>query len=140
MPHRNFSYSEHHSNSCHVEGLYRKRALAGAALPVALVALWLGPLLHNALAIPLEKGFDALHHVAYVEHLREHGTLPNAFDGWSMFHPPLYYVATALAVEALGANAALGWKLFGVLAGLASVLAFAAYIRASVGVNSGRRA
>lgn len=96
------------------------------AIPVLLAALWLGPLARTALAIPLDAGFDARHHLAYVDFLREQRTLPHANDGWSMFHPPLYYAATALAVEAaehVSAHPRLGWKLVGLLAGLASAIA-----------------
>lgn len=103
----------------------RRRALGGAAavaLPVLIVVVWLGPLARNALAIPRDVGFDARHHIEYVEFLREHRHLPVATDGWSMFHPPLYYAATALLVELADADARWGWKLVGVLAGLGSAL------------------
>lgn len=99
------------------------RALA-AAIGLGLLALWLGPLAANALGLPHTVGFDALHHVAYVEYLREHRALPTAFDGWSMFHPPLYYATTALLLDATGGSPA-AWKLVGLLAGIGSLLATA---------------
>ncbi|MBW2363067.1 MAG: hypothetical protein JRG84_19385 [Deltaproteobacteria bacterium] len=114
-----------------------------AAIPVLLAALWLGPLARTSLAIPLEVGFDARHHLAYVDFLREHRSLPQASDGWSMFHPPLYYAATALAVEAserVGAHPRLGWKLVGLLAGLTSALAVGLLARRVFGRDSSEAA
>jgi hypothetical protein len=104
---------------------WRRRLLA--ALP-ALAALAFAGLLAAAFRIPIEVGFDARHHVDYVEFLRERRSLPLATDGWSMFHPPAYYVPTALLVElqarvAPGLRAPVAWKLVGGLAGLASALA-----------------
>jgi hypothetical protein len=79
----------------------------------------------RALDIPTAVGFDANHHVKYVEYLREHWSLPLATDGWMMFHPPGYYLPTALLVEGVdrsGSTSLLGWKLLGGLAGLATAL------------------
>ena len=103
------------------------RAALGSAV-VLLVAAWLGPLAANALSLPNDVGFDAIHHVAYVDFLRTQGTLPTAFDGWSMFHPPLYYGLTALGVT-LGGGAAWGWKGVGLAAGITILLASAATAR-----------
>lgn len=110
----------------------------GALLPVAIAALWLGPLLWNALAIPIDVGFDARHHVAYVDFLREHRALPVATDGWSMFHPPVYYGATA-GLVGLSGGAPFGWKLVGVGAGLASAL-LVAWLAARIFGRGGREA
>ena len=96
------------------------------ALPGLVVVFWLA-LLVKAAAIPLDVGFDAHHHVDYVEFLLERGQLPLASDGWSMFHPPGYYAPTALAVGiqrwlAPEAQTLLAWKLVGWAAGLGSAL------------------
>lgn len=52
--------------------------------------------------IPARVGFDARHHLAYVAFLREHGRVPLATDGWSMFHPPLFYALAALVFGSAG--------------------------------------
>ncbi len=109
-----------------------RRLLPGLLL-AALAAVW-GGLLLRALALPLDAGFDAHHHVKYVDHLRQHRALPLPTDGWMMFHPPVYYGLTALLVELRASP--LAWKLPGWLAGIASALACAALARASTG---GRR-
>jgi len=111
-------------------------ARIGAFLPAVLVALWLGPLLWNAADIPTDVGFDARHHVAYVDFLNEQGALPLATDGWSMFHPPLYYGATAAAV-AMSGGAPGAWKFVGIVAGLTSAL-LAAWLATRV-YGRGRR-
>jgi hypothetical protein len=117
-----------------------RRRLA-AALP-ALVALgFAGLLLPAAIRIPVEVGFDAHHHVDYVEFLRERRALPLATDGWSMFHPPAYYAPTALLVElqsrlAPGLRAPVAWKLVGGAAGLASALLCVSLARRLFGPGS----
>jgi len=95
-------------------------------VPVAVAGLWLA-LLVKASGIPLNVGFDAHHHVDYVTFLLEHGRLPLADDGWSMFHPPAYYLPTALLVAlqrglAPAAETLLAWRLTGWAAGLGSAL------------------
>jgi len=70
-------------------------ALPGAALGVATLA-WAWLFTAKIWRIPLFVGFDARHHLAYVDFLREQHALPLATDGWSMFHPPLFYALAAL--------------------------------------------
>lgn len=111
-------------------------ARIGTFLPAVIAAVWLGPLLWNAAGIPTDVGFDARHHVAYVDFLTERAELPLATDGWSMFHPPLYYGATAAAVAGSG-GAPAAWKVVGIGAGLASAL-LAAWLAACV-YGRGRR-
>ena len=71
----------------------------GAAMPVSAVPLavlggaalaWIALFATKIVRIPLEIGFDARHHLQYVDFIRE-GRLPLATDGWSTFHPPLFY-------------------------------------------------
>lgn len=120
----------------------RSRRLGAAAwawLPALVAVPWLG-FLATALEIPLDVGFDARHHVAYVEYLLEHRALPLASDGWSMFHPPLYYVPTALLVAlqrtlAPAADTLLAWKLVGWAAGLGTALLCAALARRLFGAS-----
>jgi hypothetical protein len=73
--------------------------VAASALALALLA-W-----HNRALHP-EIGFDADSHLEYVRFiLREH-RLPLASDGWSMYHPPLYYLAAAAIYAASDGSAA----------------------------------
>jgi hypothetical protein len=75
--------------------------------------------------IPLELGFDARHHLQYVDLLLQHRRVPLATDGWSTFHPPLFYALAAFVRDAgQGALRALPW-----FAGLATVGVVAAGAR-----------
>jgi len=67
--------------------------VAASALAIALLA-W-----HNRGLNP-GFGFDSGPHVDYMRFILEQHRLPLASDGWSMYHPPLYYLAGA-AVHAL---------------------------------------
>ncbi len=96
------------------------------ALPWLACGVWGALFWLSMLKIPLRVGFDAHHHMAYVDFLREHGALPLASDGWMMFHPPLFYAATAALVElqravAPAAESLLAWRLLPFLAGLGNV-------------------
>ncbi len=67
--------------------------VAASALAIAALA-W-----HNRGLDP-NLGFDADAHLEYVLFILSKHRLPLATDGWSMYHPPLYYAAGA-AVYAL---------------------------------------
>ncbi len=45
----------------------------------------------NALALPVLSGYDAQGHVSYALFLDLYRAVPYADQGWSYFHPPLYY-------------------------------------------------
>jgi hypothetical protein len=80
---------------------------------------------NTATVAPL-NGFDAPGHMGYaLTILREH-RLPYPFEGWSTFHPPLYYlVASAVwgVLEPLRPHAVLvGIRSLGVVFGLAAAL------------------
>lgn len=84
------------------------RLLGGRAarLPPALVLAaaalaWLGLFAGKLIRLPLRTGFDVNGHLSYLAFLREKGALPLATDGWSMYHPPLFYAASA-AMARLG--------------------------------------
>lgn len=52
--------------------------------------------LYNAwVALPL-SGYDGPFHAGYIAAIRLDGRFPLAHEGWSTFHPPLYYAASAL--------------------------------------------
>ncbi len=62
--------------------------LCTSALALAALA-W-----HNR-GLDASLGFDAGPHLEYVRFILEQQRLPFASDGWSMYHPPLYYAAGA---------------------------------------------
>ncbi len=78
--------------------------------------------------LPLRMGFDIVGHLAYVDYLLEHGALPIATQGGSMYHPPLAHglLATLAWTFGLGhEDPATGWlyRLPGLASGLAIVVA-----------------
>jgi hypothetical protein len=121
----------------------RLALLPGIALGAAGVA-WLVLFLHKLRELPIDVGFDARHHRLYVDWLREHGAVPVATDGWSVYHPPLFY-AVAAGCEWLGevvggsSGGVIGLKLVPFLAGLANVWIAAALCRRLFPEDSGKR-
>ncbi len=63
------------------------------------VLLWLILFWHNAQILPAVVGFDALQHLNYIKYLQEHHRLPLPAQGMEMFHPPLYYVISAVVLS-----------------------------------------
>jgi tetratricopeptide (TPR) repeat protein len=47
-------------------------------------------------------GFDAADHEKYVGFIQQKHALPLANDGWQMFQPPLYYLASTLVLDVCG--------------------------------------
>jgi len=92
----------------------------------AVCAAWLVLFCDKLVRIPIEIGFDARHHKLYVDLLRANGVVPIATDGWSVYHPPLFYACAAIFEwigEAVGGRSGgiIGLKLIPFLAGLANV-------------------
>ena len=63
------------------------------------VLLWLILFWHNAQILPAVVGFDALQHLNYIKYLQEHHSLPLPAQGMEMFHPPLYYLISAVVLS-----------------------------------------
>jgi len=81
------------------------RILARAELPLCAAAgVWLALFLHDAPRLPLELGFDARGHLDYLQYLADHRALPSGHQGWQMYQPPLFYLAAAGWLGALGAE------------------------------------
>jgi Flp pilus assembly protein TadD len=80
--------------------------VCAAALVVAWIVLWV----NNAGALPKLAGFDAAEHLAYIKYILDKHALPLANEGWEMFQPPFYYLASAaqLAVLHLSTSDAAG--------------------------------
>jgi tetratricopeptide (TPR) repeat protein len=62
-------------------------------------SLWLILFWHNAQILPASVGFDASHHLDYIKYLQEHHRLPLPAQGMVMFHPPLYYIISAVVLS-----------------------------------------
>ena len=65
----------------------------------SFAGLWLILYWHNARILPALVGFDASHHLNYIKYLQEHHRLPLPTQGMEMFHPPLYYLISAVALS-----------------------------------------
>lgn len=99
---------------------------APTVVALGLTLLWGALYLWKWPRIPLVAGFDGIAHLAYVRFLLEQHALPLASDGWSMYHPPLFYTLEALLVAlfepARGTGAErMVLRLLPFLAGLGSV-------------------
>jgi hypothetical protein len=70
-------------------------ALAEVAVLVRVAYLWVTPY--------TTRGHDADEHLAYVQYLFGHHALPKASEGYAFYHPPLYYLASALVRGTLAA-------------------------------------
>ncbi len=66
--------------------------IALALVHVGWLALFAGKLA----ALPVTTGFDATNHLVYVDTMRREHRVPLANEGWSTYHPPLYYASVAL--------------------------------------------
>ena len=102
--------------------------LAGAVVAVGWTQLFAS----KFAGLDIGVGFDAASHVAYADWISEKGSLPRASDGWSMYHPPLFYlVSAAMAAvgEALGASREVALKSVPWLSGLALVVASRSLVR-----------
>jgi hypothetical protein len=109
-----------------------------AALPALVLAAsgvaWLLWFARKLVQIPIAVGFDARHHKLYVDWLQQNLSVPVATDGWSVYHPPLFYAAAAVLewlgeVVAGSSGGIIGLKLLPFLAGLANVWVAAALCR-----------
>ena len=79
-----------------------------ARLPAIAMALvhvgWCALFAAKFESLPVTTGFDARNHLAYVELLRREQRVPRPDEGWSTYHPPLYYAAVAGLQELFGAT------------------------------------
>jgi len=96
------------------------RLLPGAALGVATLG-WAGLFVAKFVRVPPAVGFDARHHLHYMDFILDERALPLAADGWSTYHPPLFHLASAAVASLGGGDAAL--KVLPFVSGLAVVWA-----------------
>lgn len=105
--------------------------LPAATLLVAFAA-WASLFARKLVYLPLTIGFDAQSHLQYVDWLATRRSVPLATEGWSTFHPPLFYALGAVfagAGAADSADARLRLKALVFAAGVLGLLATAALAR-----------
>jgi len=79
------------------------RPRLATSLPFAVVSFfWVALFVNNAPSLWWSDGFDGAGHIDYIRHIATTGRLPDAHAGWSTYHPPLFYAASALLVRAAG--------------------------------------
>ena len=129
-----------HGNAMKAHGrLVRRRGTVGAVAALIVAAAvqraW------NIWTLPALSGFDAPGHAAYIWTILEEGRLPHPYEGWSTFHPPLYYLITAAVwriLEPLGPHGvAVGLKAIGAVTTLAAgLVTFLISIRLGAGAGT----
>ncbi len=109
-------------------GAKRWFARQRARLPAIALALvhvgWCALFAIKFVSLPVTTGFDATNHLAYVSLLRHEQRVPRPDEGWSTYHPPLYYAAVAGLQQLFGATPAgerVATKLPSFAAGLGTV-------------------
>lgn len=70
---------------------YQRWIRVGVALGTLAVLIRL----NNAIRYPSLNGYDSFGHLTYIFYLLKTGEIPHAHQGWSFFHPPLYYALAA---------------------------------------------
>jgi hypothetical protein len=79
-----------------LRGQLRTRA---PELTLALATLfWIAVYVFKMSRLPVMMGFDIGGHLFYIDFLLGNHALPLATDGWSTYHPPVFYLLTALLV------------------------------------------
>jgi hypothetical protein len=120
-------------------------ALPGATLALALAA-WAVLFARKLVALPLLVGFDARRHLEYVDLLASRWQVPLATDGWSTFHPPLFYALCAAVLPAgvaaaeAGPSAALALRSISFASGWLGLVATALFARRLLPGDPGARA
>ncbi len=64
------------------------------------VGSWAALFWNNLSSLHPSDGFDPDAHLEYVQFLLDRGTLPRPHEGWSMYHPPLFYALAAGVLKA----------------------------------------
>jgi hypothetical protein len=77
------------------------RRLPEVAL-VAVTIFWIFLFAARFIQLPPDWGYDAKFQGEYIHYIVDHGSLPLATDGFSMYHPPLYYGLSAAVIAATG--------------------------------------
>ena len=73
---------------------HRMKILPKTAL-VGILIVWIYLFLDKMVKIGSAAGFDLPGHLNYILYILEKQALPLPTDGWSMFHPPFFYLLSA---------------------------------------------
>jgi hypothetical protein len=111
-------------------------AFAQPALGVAMLAslAWIALFINNHPSLDPVAGFDARHHLTYIQYILDHGALPSASVGFQTYQPPLYYLVGAALLKVVGATTRdaggiLALRGLGLLCGLGNLFIVAACLR-----------
>jgi tetratricopeptide (TPR) repeat protein len=76
-------------------GVIRIRVDRWTVATAVLVVIAVAMRVQNSIAYPVPRGYDSFGHVMYIWYLLKTGRVPLANEGWSLFHPPLYFACAA---------------------------------------------
>jgi len=79
----------------------RMRILPGAAF-IAILMGGVYCFLAKMVRIDSFTGFDPTGHLDYIFYILKNQRVPLSTEGWSMFHPPFFYLLSARFLEILG--------------------------------------
>jgi len=68
----------------------------------AVAGFWIFLFAARFVQLPPHWGYDAKFQQEYIHYILDHRSLPLASDGFSMYHPPLYYGLSAAFIAATG--------------------------------------
>ena len=94
---------------------------------ICVSLFWIGFFLLKVQAVPIDVGFDATAHLAYIDYLQDQLRLPTAAYGFATYHPPAFYGLAAVlggwSGSSMGPTAeALSLHLIPFLSGWANIL------------------
>ena len=79
---------------------HRMKILPRTAL-VGIMMVWIYLFLGKTVKIDSTAGFDLPGHLDYIFYIIKNRTIPLPTEGWSMFHPPFFYLLSAGFLEIL---------------------------------------
>ena len=87
-----------------IKVIVTNRWLSDKAVVLLLIiaAFWAALYWNNMSVLSPTTGFDALDHIAYIDYLQKHKSLPLPNEGFEMFQPPLFYGISAVTLSTLG--------------------------------------
>ncbi len=71
-----------------------------SAMRFGVMAAYLILAANNFLKFPVFMGFDVKEHLAYIQYISDHISLPLASQGWEFFQAPLFYMISAFVFKA----------------------------------------
>lgn len=77
------------------------RAVIPAIPLCGVTVFWIFLFFYKMVRLPPILGFDADGHLEYIAYIIGNHSLPTASEGWSMFHPPFFYLVSVGALKVL---------------------------------------